>query len=222
MTLDLDKFKIVFEQNVQQRSRTAKGTSNTGVSTLKLPLLLEGEELKEKLQENVARTALMIGSYQLPKTGDRIRSLLYTFDTWFDSLQERMIDMQGYERKRRELNLPSPNPRYRIWEVKYDPSSSKVGSIHADMGRFARQLVEMMDSAPYYPQLLAFADYEMDKIIHPWLDGCGRFATALVMWIAAQFPTLPLPVFGERTAHYKAMNEGLASHTQYFAGCLHY
>ncbi len=67
--------------------------------------------------------------------------------------------------------------------------------------------------------LMAYADHMIDGEIHPWADGCGRSATAAVMWLSMILPGGALPVFGERAEHYASIHDR-AEHTKYFERCL--
>ena len=220
------EFRDTFLANVRLRSRTVKGNvQHTNVSVLKLPLLLEGRRLQEQLATNLQITAEMLYC-----TAAVTHSINYVwckaaFNAWFDRLQDGLLDMLGYKEKARSLGISVPNPRYRIWEVSYNPASPKPTEIDERMQVFYKQLTERMllpvisSDKRAMAELLAFADRELDSVIHPWLDGCGRFATAVVMWIAARVPQMPLPQYGGREEHYKAI-ETLESHTEYFLRCL--
>jgi hypothetical protein len=220
-----EQFRGTFLANIRLRSRTAKGKVNTGISTLKLPLLVDGEELQAQLQLNLLKTARLLYSAIAMEHQIGPDQCKHMFNVWFDRLQEGLIDTWGYKQKREELGLPFFNLRYRIWDVNYDPTCPKPTEIEHQMDNFCIELAARMQSTAIltdrkaFAGLLAFADRELDRIIHPWLDGCGRFATAVVMWLAARVPDMPYPVFGQRDEHYAAMKTE-ESHTEYFMRCL--
>lgn len=222
------EFRRVFVENVRRRSRTAKGKVHTNVSPLKLPLLLadDPEMLAAQIHLNLLKTAEMLCSPIMMENSLSHEWFGLVFDMWFDQLQKGLLDIRGYSGKRKELGLRLFNLRYRIWEVNYDPTSPKPDEIEPRMQVFFAELEKWMvlRTISYnkldFARLLAFADRELDRVIHPWLDGCGRFATAVVMWLAVRTPAMPLPQFGEREEHYAAMDAGLEAHTEYFVRCL--
>lgn len=219
------RFRDIFLENVRLRSRTVKGDIHTNVSALKLPLLLKGRELQEQLDVNLRRTAEILHDGVLQQGDISPAWCKNVFDVWFDQLQDGLLDVSGYDRERNVLGLPSFNPRYRIWEVNYDPKSPKPEKIGECMQSFREQLVGKMSLVAVSPNketvapLLAFVDRELDRVIHPWLDGCGRFATSAVMWVSARMFGVGLPKFGTREEHYKAIST-IETHTDYFLRCL--
>jgi hypothetical protein len=69
-------------------------------------------------------------------------------------------------------------------------------------------------------RLFAHTDYALETVIHPWVDGCGRHATAFVMWLA-MLTGGNVPVFGTREAHYAAMKaKDPEQHVAYYRECL--
>jgi hypothetical protein len=219
------EFCNTFFTNVWRRSRTAKGEVNTKVSGLKLPLLLTGEDLQGQLNVNLQKTAGLIHKEVAAKNSIDPAWCESIFNVWFDQLQYGLLDLSGYREKGLSLGLLLANYRYRIWEVNYNPTSPKPMEIGARMQVFYRQLIDRMPTLAVLSdiesvaRLLAFVDRELDSVIHPWLDGCGRFATAVVMWVAARVSKMPLPQFGMHEEHYKAIKT-LETHTDYFLRCL--
>ena len=64
-------------------------------------------------------------------------------------------------------------------------------------------------------EAMAYADLMTDGELRPWLDGCGRVATALVMWIARTLGA-PLPLFTQRKSVHKMTIRDLDRHRLYF------
>lgn len=212
--------------NVKQRSRTASGKSTTNVSTVKLPLLLNGELLEAKVQENLRTVAPIVWETDGFKVSSK--ELRRLFDDWFDVIQDGLIDYGGYAPKREELQkkwaeeLDRPiklNPRYRIWEVHYDLVRVKPYFIDVHLNEFIDYIgaawgTPICNDHEVYVRHLAFLDRELDRIIHPWLDGCGRFATILIMWVA-KHTDLPYPRLKGHSEHYANMTF-LDTHKHYF------
>lgn len=64
-------------------------------------------------------------------------------------------------------------------------------------------------------EAMAYADLMTDGELRPWLDGCGRVATALVMWIA-RVTGARLPLFSESKEVHKMSIRDLDKHRLYF------
>ncbi|MBI3273844.1 MAG: hypothetical protein HYZ69_01740 [Candidatus Colwellbacteria bacterium] len=113
------------------------------------------------------------------------------------------------------------NPAYRIWNVSYAGIEIPLCELEFAMNKFYMGIAALIDHHQRnFPQseILAFADHMMDGVIHPWADGCGRNATALVMWLSL-LPGFQLPIFGTREEHYASILN-LNLHTEYFRQCL--
>jgi hypothetical protein len=66
---------------------------------------------------------------------------------------------------------------------------------------------------------MAYADLMIDGELRPWLDGCGRVAATLVMWIARTLGA-PLPLFDTSKEVHKMTIRDLDRHTGYFLKCI--
>lgn len=133
------------------------------------------------------------------------------------------------------------NHRYRVWTPSYTTVHVPPIALEETMEKFyfwlslglgndARYVAMvgsasfevMMGTKPFGDQiaeLLAWADVIMDGEVHPWLDGCSRVSTALVMWLAASFGAPP-PLFSpDRREHYSTITD-LAAHTEYMKACM--
>lgn len=222
--IDFSEFQSVFLANAKLRSRTVGGHVHTNVSDRKLPLLFAGQELQSRVDANLLKASEVI--YKDAEV-DRLTPewCQTTFNKWFDLLQDGLLDMPGYAKKCEALGIHLENVRYRIWDVSYNPMSPVPADIGKRMDAFCRILVKLNPSPTkpshmsYISSLLAFVDCQLDSVIHPWLDGCGRFATVVVMWVAVRSGVSPLPKFGDRVEHYQAI-KSLGSHTDYFRRCL--
>lgn len=222
------EFLGALRANVAARSRTARGAAHTGVSSRKLPLLKSGAELEGQLLDNLDRAARV--AWESRDETCRPILLRHLFQRWIEELNRDLVDLEGYaEIRRTRKALARLNPYYRIWEVTYHHANPAPGSIDKELRRFASQLAAADPSGPAMRSeadlaaVMAFADREIDLVIHPWIDGCGRFATVLVAWLALRARmgngSSPLPRFGPREDHYKAMRL-LRTHRLYMLGCL--
>jgi len=59
----------------------------------------------------------------------------------------------------------------------------------------------------------------LDQVIHPWVDGCARLSTAVVMWLALIKPGYGLPCFQDRERHYQTIRHS-KTHVFYYFDCL--
>jgi hypothetical protein len=242
-----ERFKRVFLMNVERRSRTAKGKDEgSKTSSKKLPLLLQGEALKAKVAQNVARLIDDVwndaGGQRFGQP-DRFRSsvLRAMCERWYDIACDGLIDDAGYAPVFAELDakiaaigagdeIGNLNRRYRTWTPGYTvlqipPAliDEKLGMmLYVPLGIFLK--VVATPGGPIEHEslghILAFADLMMDGEIHPWIDGCSRVSTALCMWIAAIYGQ-DLPLFAPtKDEHYAPLRHGLEAHAKYFEDCL--
>ena len=238
MTYD-GAFRAIFRENVRRRSRTAKGQDKgSETSKSKKPLLLQGDALAAKVAENAELLIDDVLANANPDFGgDGAAAWLRTrCERWFDVANDGLYGPGAYESEFAALaadaaRLASPlgmtvavNPRYRLWTPGY--TTLKIPPVllefamdefYARLGLFARYVSEgeMTRHArtAMVARMMAWADLMMDGEIHPWMDGCGRVSTALVMWIAATaharvgIPPAP-PLFAEtKDAHYAAIRD---------------
>lgn len=230
-------FLTLFVENTEKRSRTSMGVSDTTVSAAKKGLLKTGEDLKRQVSENTAALAKNI--WERPVSRIEASFLRSFLESWFDIIHADILDTEAYvfEQSRQGKHfdpIADPmryglcyrtNSKYRAWEVKYayPKQSPPPEYLEIWMDIFYAELVKKMiqtngKSVNSVAKLLAWADREMDLVIHPWSDGCGRISTALVMWLALRVSEVGLPKFGIREEHYEAMKT-VTGHTEYFLKC---
>lgn len=246
MTYD-DAFRAIFRENVRRRSRTAKGQDKgSETSKSKKPLLLQGEELAAKVAENAERLIDdVLANANLDFGSDGAAAWLRTrCERWFDIANDGLYGPGAYEAEFAALSADAArlsasigrtiavNPRYRLWTpgyttLKVPPVLLEVAmdEFYARLGHFVRRVSEgeitRRARVTMVACMMAWADLMMDGEIHPWMDGCGRVSTALVMWLAATaharvgLPIAP-PLFAEsKDAHYAAIRH-LDDHTAYY------
>jgi hypothetical protein len=108
----------------------------------------------------------------------------------------------------------SVNPRYRIWTPEHTLMKVPPLLLEDQMELFYGRLAELVARAEErFPswndtiEAMAYADLMTDGELRPWLDGCGRVATALVMWIARVLGA-PLPLFAaSKEVHKMTMRD---------------
>jgi hypothetical protein len=237
-------YGAIFRENVRRRSRTAKGQDKgSETSKSKKPLLLQGEALAAKVAANTERliadvaTTADAWAEEMPAgTGDALRTAC---ERWFDIVNDGLYGPDAYgdefaalEKDAAKLGpllqveLPV-NPRYRLWTPGYTTAKVPPVLLEAFMTTFYDQLGAMLfdawlanlagpAEAGQAAAVMAYADVMMDGELHPWMDGCGRVSTALVMGIARALGAPP-PLFAEtKDGHYATIRD-LWPHTEYFA-----
>lgn len=230
-------FSQIFEENLTRRSRTAKGVSDTGTSKTKKKLLKEGEELRAQVRANTQHLIQTVWDARR-NHGMRPDELRQMMERWYDIIQRDLQDDRVYAEERAKLqqemdrlglrstsDFPlTVNPRYRLWPVSYSKRNIQPIELETAMQKFYETLHALIQRErgalkTNEARLLAFADVELDGEIHPWLDGCGRLSTAVVMWLSLLNPDWYIPVFQERDEHYRCIHN-LGGHTEYFERCL--
>ncbi|MEK9152620.1 MAG: hypothetical protein AAB692_04605, partial [Patescibacteria group bacterium] len=212
--IDFPLFCEVFLLNVERRSRTAKGLDKgSETSAKKKKLGLSGDELKAKVKENTERLAAAVYQAAMaclknPYEFLPARSMQPLCENWFDIANEGIIDWSVYEADRAALGADAAraaplfgadlkvNPRFRLWTPDYTIVKVPPLLLDKHMWEFYRRLEKLLldpeenndlETAKPAP-IMAFADCMMDGELHPWIDGCSRVSTALVMFLAAILP----------------------------------
>lgn len=237
--VSFDDFARIFAENLEKRSRTAKGISDTSTSSKKKKLLKEGEELKAQVAENtdfliniVWVDAVLFTSININSPDVSLRNLMEKWDCMVNfNLKPPDVYAEDYLklckeadvlRKKTGLNYRI-NKQYRTWHVTYTKLNLPPLDLELAMDKFYTDLFSKIALAQEneisQSELLAYADHMIDGEIRPWADGCGRNATASVMWLSLLSTDFKLPVFGNRDEHYATIHD-LAEHTKYYETCL--
>lgn len=230
------RFADIFRLNIARRSRTAKGQDKGGeTSSHKMPLLLQGEALAAMVAANTeALIADVLESRGGPADSMRPRWLRASCERWFDIVSAGTLDLAAYEpqfaRLEGDAAKLSPilgvecrvNRRYRVWTPGYTTSKIEPVLIEHFMDDLYLDLSLQLAIAPgserMAAMLMARADCAMDGEVHPWIDGCSRVSTALVMWISAYMDVTP-PLFAPTKAeHYETIRD-IEAHAEYFMRC---
>jgi hypothetical protein len=114
------------------------------------------------------------------------------------------------------------NPRYRLWTPEHTLMKVPPLLLEEQMDVFYGRLADLATNAEKnFPswndtvEAMAYADLMTDGELRPWLDGCGRVAVALVMWLARSLGA-PLPLFAASKQVHKMTFRDLDKHRLYF------
>lgn len=239
-----DRFVQIFRENIKRRSRTAKGKDDGAkTSSGKKQLLFSGEELEKKAKENAEN--LIAGVAACPIEEIRPSKLRSLTNAWFGLATDGLCDFSAYEEDFRALQAAAGrfgrslghaievSKNYRLWTPKYTTANIPPLWLQKFMDEFYFELSFRMrvmrdiraakkssnGASEQAAQIMAYADLMMDGEIHPWIDGCSRVSTALVMYIA-RYLDAPLPLFSPgREEHYASITD-IGAHTEYFRRAL--
>jgi len=244
---DDERFEAVFRENIRRRSRTAAGQDKgSETSSSKKPLALQGEALAAKVAENTQVLILDVGATAdlWARAGrTRITGLREACERWFDIVNDGLYGPDAYGAEIGQLEKEAAklgpllgaefavNRRYRLWTPQYTTIKLPPVLLEPFMSAFYEMLDDMVfaeelsrdDGSPADPArgaaIMAYADLMMDGELHPWMDGCGRVSTALVMFIS-RLLGLPPPLFAEtKDLHYAAIRDQW-EHTIYYVEAL--
>ncbi len=232
-----ERFRTVFRLNYMRRSRTAHGLDHNLGQPLKKPLLTVGEELKLVAMRNCDRLAEDVLATPRPRewSADFFRG---SCERWFDLSNDGICGPDWYEEEFSVLKQDAAlaerargapvrvNPRYRIWTPEHTLMKTppllleeQMEFFYARLAGLARTAEERHPSWNHVIEAMAYADLMTDGELRPWLDGCGRLATVLVMWLARTFGA-PLPLFASSKEVHKMTIRDLDRHRLYFLECI--
>jgi hypothetical protein len=231
------RFLTVFKLNYVRRSRTAHGRDENIGGPLKKPLMIVGEELKLAAMRNCMLLAADVMATPKPPVwhADVIRRHC---ERWFDIANDGIYGPDWYEEEHEALAADAAviervrgatvriNPRYRIWTPEHTlmkvPPLLLEEQMEIFYGRLAELAARAEDRFPSWNdtvEAMAYADLMTDGELRPWLDGCGRVATALVVWLARALGA-PLPLFSQSKEVHKMTMRDLDKHRLYFLECI--
>jgi hypothetical protein len=200
---DPEIFRTVYERNLITTSRTSRGTSDTSVSDQKEKSLLAEEELIAQVEINKEKLLQFIleNSQMSIKDPVRVKELI---------LAVAKIVNAG---------IVSDPAAFRTWEVKYAENSPLPGELPEAMDDFYESLLQkirMAEEGKIRPaEIGAWIEYEIDKILHPFADGCGRISKAISALILSCLKS-PLPLFDSRENYYAQMKRGENEFRKYY------
>ena len=234
--VDNEAFRAIFRANVSRLSRTAKGKDEgSKTSASKKPLLLQGDALRAKVAANVEwliddvldiRGSTMIAPSALRAACER----------WFDIANDGLYGPDAYDEEFAKLEAGAArlaratgesfplSRRYRLWTPGYTTILVPPILLDRHMSAFYQELTTRIMRAKHRDtweaaRVMAYADFMMNGEVHPWMDGCGRVSTTLVMAIARELGVDP-PLFAEtKEGHYATILD-IDLHTAYLARCI--
>jgi len=183
---------------IESLSRTSHGVSDTSSSPQKQDLLLVGNSLSQHARENLLAAIRWAyrGSNDVLERPDAVLSFLLGVAA------------------RVSLGLLDPNQSlYRTWRTRVayqtDPED-----IPRAMQHFASCFVSRRSEADPV-DMAAFVEYEIDGVIHPFADGCGRTARVCSTSILARASIVP-PRYPCREEYYDRIGHGWRAWSAYY------
>ncbi len=231
------RFQTVFRQNFIRRSRTAHGVDNNIDGPMKKPLLVSGDSLRAAAMRNCRALISDVLETSRPDqwTADMLRRKC---EHWFDLANRGIYGPEWYEDEflalaedaaliERVRGVPvSVNRRYRMWTPEHTLMKVPPLLLEDQMDIFYHRLADLLARAEAnFPswgdtlEAMAYADIMTDGELRPWLDGCGRVAMTLVMWIARVLGA-PLPLFAANREVHKMTYRDIDKHRLYFLECI--
>lgn len=233
------RFAQIFRMNILRRSRTRAGRDEGAKTSLKKrPLLLSEEDLIKKVVENTENLIANVAALPIEVISPGI--LRKMAPRWFQMTADGLYDFSAYEEEFKALQDKAErfgqslgekievSRNYRLWTPNYTTADIPPLWIQKFMDEFYFNLSFRMNVVRHActekisgtlselaAQTFGYADTMMDGEIHPWIDGCSRISTALVMYIA-RYLKAPLPLFSpNREEHYASITD-ISAHTAYF------
>jgi hypothetical protein len=230
-------FRAAFTHNAHARSRTLQGIDDPTSTPGKPPLLKAGPALARHADRNldaVIRDVWEEARRWAPAQGESAARIQVAVERWNGLVNEGLEQPHEAEhRALREQVVTAVGGRWarRLADDRYrssTPGYCEVSplDVPAEMRAFYQGLAwrALAGSRGRVPlaEILAWADWELDHRIHPFPDGCGRTATAVVMWLShLATGGRSYPRFPPRAAHHASFDRGrLTDHVEYFRTCL--
>lgn len=215
-------------KNMLAKSRTiAKGESILGINPKKKQFLLTGEDFLKKNEENMLNVCLYVCNYLESRESNILSNIIEVeifFHNVFDILNDGLINSDTYQKERENIGIPQFNWRFRIWPVAYSGVECSAKKIPEMMRGFSESLVFHLKLAKEglisQSELLSWADYMHDLVIHPWCDGCGRMSNVLVITLSLIRKDWKLPLIKDKKEHYKLLGDK-NKRIAYYEECIH-
>jgi Fe-S-cluster-containing dehydrogenase component len=184
---------LILGKNSIRLSRTRGGTSDTSTSLEKQPLLLQGEALQRRTEENERRVQqfLFDSRRQLPpQDGKAVLDLLWTLA---DLTNDGLLDDP------RKLRTWPSHPKPPA------PQGTRVepAALRAELDKFADEVYRRWPELDVDPVPLAsWAEWELNGgRLHPFYDGCGRISRSFGALLLLRASWL-LPLYEEDPETY--------------------
>jgi hypothetical protein len=190
-----------FLSEQSRNSRTFCGVSDTSTSELKEPLLLNGEELRERVRKNVGEQLHAALTISPPSFSGSLGAQL-----WIFCLALKLN--QGLTRE--------GVPILRTWETQIT-YQTPVSELEEACRIFAHDFSRKWQNAETDPILFAaWIEQEWNGRIHPLSDGCGRTSKTIAAIVLAR-KGIPYPSFDSREEFFSRIGEPLESWVKFYA-----
>lgn len=228
-----ERFASLFAMNYARRSRTVRGRDENLDGPAKKPLMTIGKRLTHLALKSCKELIKDVRATPKPTVWDP-QVLRGHCERWFDIANRGICSIDWYEEEYRALKADADliarvrgvparvNERYRIWTPEHTLMKVPPLLLEEEMDRFYARLAELCAHAEKtFPswsatiEALTYADLMVDGEIRPWLDGCGRVAVALVMWLARVLGA-PFPLFATSKEVHKMTIRDINKHRLYF------
>lgn len=196
-----DEYKQDYRTNLVSTSRSANGTLDTSVSTLKEWTSLNANELKAQVTQN----------------SDELSDLIWNLRSAPILSTEALIAV--LTQIATKVNQDIQPLKLRDWEVKYGKKVPPGSELDEELTHFFNKfflLLRMAEKEEITPYTLAcWIEYQTDSQLHAFADGCGRIAKAWAAFVLLRLEQ-KLPNYRSRDEYYAAMNGTSSDFYQYY------
>jgi len=187
LTLNLDRETALFRHAttvLARISRTFDGESNTDISQDKPPLLVSGEDLKNKVAENFINAAAFAHSSLKAGVTSSADMQRVIYITTFHANRGLVDHAAGF---------------FRSWPGHSgQPAPPELPQAFSD---FSRTLFEKLSQGTDKIEVAAWIEHTFNAQIHPLSDGCGRVSKALSTAVLA-IEGKSYPAFASRDEYF--------------------
>lgn len=196
------RYRDDFLANLSKTSRTVAGSIDTSVAEVKSSLLENNNSNTAHIVEANERKLFDFLWTNSSKHFDNPVTVL----SFIDDIAKLVND-----------NLVTVPLAWRRWDVKYG-RGVKASELGKEMMDFARDFIDKYSELSDEEGFVRFAGWlelQIDRHLHPYIDGCGRISKALSAWLLMS-RGLPLPDYVDRELYYASMNQGDEAFMDYF------
>jgi hypothetical protein len=204
----------VMGENNRRLSRTHQGHSDTGTSVEKLPLLLTGDALRERVEQNGLRVCAFVhaqSSADALRSEEDVHKLLLAIA---DITNHGLLPAGPFRTWHIAANQPSATGGPAVSGPEPSVVPERIQDALTELCRTVWQGWNelLRDPVP----AVAWAEWQLGGgPLHPFYDGCGRisraFAAALLVRAGRR-----LPLFDTSSQYFAAGNRGTESFIAYY------
>lgn len=194
---DYEEFAAHFYANVRATSSTALGREESKTKPGKPRLGFTGAALEARIRTNSYEVARVILQATEEEWGVR-RTLRSILRATHEGFSPRLAGYRTYPTAAR-----------------YGARPQKIPPL---MRVFKGDLARRLDH-PDTIRLAAWVEWQLDEVIHPFGDGCGRVSKALAAWVLTR-RHFPLPHYGDRERYHRAIRDGFRAFLAYYRSCV--